>query len=549
MPGGWVLQDETVYNTTHSTIFHGSDIGLAAWPERFEVIAQNTTPVTTVPPDQEWYVSFGAIHGAPADPSDGINVIWVDYEQQQSPPGTPVGDGQNYQWNGIGNTTPPDSGGYDHYTIAWDLAEFQISLNGTGFTPTGYGIEVTCRVYAWQDNFDDYDNLPTESGDPEDPGYLYPPDSVTAIAGEEDARYVSLEWVYDHEGHTGFAIFDVSDPEYPSPVALVPLEDAREYAFTEQFARSIAQNYAVTAYNDDKKSVLTTDELPAIVLTMTPHPGYMIPGTAGESYSGTFIADGSPEDPEDYTYTVFSGTLPTGLSLNSDTGVLSGTPSVASVFWNFVIRAHQADSLDPTGNGYVILQAYNLQIGAAPESWTLSPPSGNTKPGQTLTITGPGVDGEPGEEPTFLITDPDGNVHPWNGEVPYPPTDECLDCYDDCPQCNDCATICAEDVNSTACQECMQECLDCLTECLEELEAAEACQAASPGPTITVIGGTTFGGTVPLGTLTILTANASGIYTFVFGKTNDTIYTPARDGTTYDVKIPNPGAKTAFFRS
>jgi len=58
--------------------------------------------------------------------------------------------------------------------------------------------------------------------------------------------------------------------------------------------------------------------------------------------------------------------------------------------------------------------------------------------------------------------------------------------------------------------------------------------------------GTQFSGSVTLGVLNVLLTNASGIYTLVPGKTNDTLYKTARDGTTRDVRIPTPFAKTGF---
>lgn len=58
--------------------------------------------------------------------------------------------------------------------------------------------------------------------------------------------------------------------------------------------------------------------------------------------------------------------------------------------------------------------------------------------------------------------------------------------------------------------------------------------------------GTTFSGTVPLGTLTVFFEDASGIYRIVPGKTTDTVYNPERDGTTEEVKIPNPFGASGF---
>ena len=55
-----------------------------------------------------------------------------------------------------------------------------------------------------------------------------------------------------------------------------------------------------------------------------------------------------------------------------------------------------------------------------------------------------------------------------------------------------------------------------------------------------------FSGPVVLGTMTVLLTNGSGIYRLVTGKRNDTYYRSQRDGTTIDIKIPNPTAKTGF---
>src|SRR5215472_10598452 len=49
-------------------------------------------------------------------------------------------------------------------------------------------------------------------------------------------------------------------------------------------------------------------------------------GQVGTPYSTTLIANGGNTP---YAWTITSGTLPSGLSLNSSTGLISGTPTVA----------------------------------------------------------------------------------------------------------------------------------------------------------------------------------------------------------------------------
>ncbi len=58
----------------------------------------------------------------------------------------------------------------------------------------------------------------------------------------------------------------------------------------------------------------------ALAITTTSLPG----GSVGAAYSGTLQATGGVQP---YTWTITSGTLPTGLTLNASTGVISGTPT------------------------------------------------------------------------------------------------------------------------------------------------------------------------------------------------------------------------------
>jgi hypothetical protein len=80
----------------------------------------------------------------------------------------------------------------------------------------------------------------------------------------------------------------------------------------------------------------------------------------GAAYSDTLTASGSTQ----MTWSVMSGALPAGLTLNRSTGVLSGTPTAAGVA-NFVVRATNA-----FGAGSKKL---SLTVNAAPSIVTASP--------------------------------------------------------------------------------------------------------------------------------------------------------------------------------
>jgi len=76
-------------------------------------------------------------------------------------------------------------------------------------------------------------------------------------------------------------------------------------------------------------------------------------GTTGAAYSEMINAQGGTSP---YTFAVTSGALPTGTTLNTSSGVISGTPSATSTF-SFTITV--TDSLGFTGN-----QAFQIIIAA-----------------------------------------------------------------------------------------------------------------------------------------------------------------------------------------
>jgi len=103
----------------------------------------------------------------------------------------------------------------------------------------------------------------------------------------------------------------------------------------------------------------------APTITSGPPPN----GTRGVAYSHTYTATGTPAP----TFTVSTGMLPTGLTLNGTSGVVSGTPTVAGMFSGAVTASNGVNpaatqnfaiTINPTG-----LSAVNLNQHGLTGSW------------------------------------------------------------------------------------------------------------------------------------------------------------------------------------
>lgn len=86
---------------------------------------------------------------------------------------------------------------------------------------------------------------------------------------------------------------------------------------------------------DDNETVTATLTLTLVLLPLALSPESLPAMVKSETYSATIAASGG-EGP--YTYSVSAGSLPTGLSLNSSTGALTGTPTTGGAY-SFTITA------------------------------------------------------------------------------------------------------------------------------------------------------------------------------------------------------------------
>lgn len=103
--------------------------------------------------------------------------------------------------------------------------------------------------------------------------------------------------------------------------------------------------------------------------TISVSPTSLSAATVAAGYNQTVSASGGTAP---YSFSVKSGALPAGLSLNASNGTISGTPTAAGPF-NFTIEA--TDSSTGTGAPYKNSRAYTLNVGAP--TLAMSPAGGS----------------------------------------------------------------------------------------------------------------------------------------------------------------------------
>ena len=89
---------------------------------------------------------------------------------------------------------------------------------------------------------------------------------------------------------------------------------------------------------------------PAVSLSV--NTSALLSGTVQSPYIGAVSASGGTSP---YSFSVASGTLPPGLSLNSSNGTVSGTPTTAGAY-NFAVRANDSSGTSLTGSAAASVQ-------------------------------------------------------------------------------------------------------------------------------------------------------------------------------------------------
>ncbi|WP_219114458.1 putative Ig domain-containing protein, partial [Janthinobacterium sp. UMAB-56] len=129
-------------------------------------------------------------------------------------------------------------------------------------------------------------------------------------------------------------------------------------SYTPTAGYSGPDSFTYTASNSGGTSVQATVTVTVSVPSVSLTPATLPNPLAEAPYSATLTAAGGTAP---YTFSVSSGSLPAGLSLNTATGVLSGTTNVAGSF-TFSLRA--SDSSTGVGAPFSASNSYTVSVGA-----------------------------------------------------------------------------------------------------------------------------------------------------------------------------------------
>ncbi|MCK9817524.1 putative Ig domain-containing protein [Pseudomonas sp. MAFF 302046] len=168
----------------------------------------------------------------------------------------------------------------------------------------------------------------------------------TTVAANSSANPITLNL----SGGAATSVAVSSAPSHGSATA-----SGTSIIYTPTAGYSGADSFTYTATNASGTSSPATVSLTVSAPTLSVAPATLGAGTSGSAYSATLSATGGSAP---YSYAITSGSLPAGLSLNTSTGVISGTPTIDGTS-NLTVTVTDA-------NGATGSQPYSITIAAVP---------------------------------------------------------------------------------------------------------------------------------------------------------------------------------------
>jgi hypothetical protein len=186
------------------------------------------------------------------------------------------------------------------------------------------------------------------------------------LAGPASVRFVTGTGGSHLYSTTGFPLAELAvDGALPPGVSFTDNGDGTG-TLSAPASVSAVGTYTVTivatnGIGDDAELPVTIQIVPPVSITTTTLPN----GSFGTGYSAFVQATGGVPP---YRFAVVGGSLPSGLSLDPDTGAITGTPNGAIGTSNFVVEVR--DSLDPAQTD---TEALSITIGKGQTTLTVEP--------------------------------------------------------------------------------------------------------------------------------------------------------------------------------
>lgn len=255
-------------------------------------------------------------------------------------------------------------------------------ISGTPTNATGG--QVTVRIRA-QDS-----SLPTPQVSTKDFGItisLVPQPSITTASLPNGVQNVAYSATLEATGGTPPYTTWTVNPALPTGLVFTPsgatatISGTPTVTSNQTHTFSVTDSFSPTPQTGTRQLTLTITAapLPLTITTNSPLPT----GTVSQNYSTTLIATGGTAP---LSWSIVSGSLPPGLSLNPATGVIAGVPTTAGTF---VPTIRVADSGIPQQTAQKPL-SISINLPAPPNITTTSLPNGsfNAAYNQTLQVSG-----------------------------------------------------------------------------------------------------------------------------------------------------------------
>ena len=138
-----------------------------------------------------------------------------------------------------------------------------------------------------------------------------------------------------------------------TPTTLVPCASSAAGCFTVVSGTSLdISSMPAHAAGAVTVKVVTLGISASIAYTYNPGPALLLPappgGEVNVAYTDQLTVTGGTSP---FTWSVSSGSLPPGLTLNASTGLLSGTPTTAGTY-TFTVKVTDASALSDTAAGH-----------------------------------------------------------------------------------------------------------------------------------------------------------------------------------------------------